>query len=53
MNTPNRLSVNRADKAAAKASGLPPLFYSIKRQFGDEKAETYLRQYRKAQERAA
>ena len=37
--------VNRADKAAAEMSGLPPMFYSIKRRFGDEAASDWLEKY--------
>lgn len=42
-----KLRINRADEAASKQSGLPALFYAIKRKFGDEIANLYLQSYRK------
>ena len=37
------LRINRADKIASKQSGLPSLFYTIKRCYGDDEASSYLR----------
>ena len=48
----SKLRINRADIAAAKQSGYPPLFYAIRRKFGDEIASLYLRQHETAQRRA-
>ena len=41
------LRINQADRMAAKQSGLPPLFYVIKRCYGDNEASSYLRAYKK------
>lgn len=49
--SPKKLRINRADRDAAKQSGLPPLFYAIKRKFGDEIAQLYLNSYQRAQNR--
>ncbi len=38
-----KLRINRVDTIAAKQSGLPPLFYAIKRCYGDDQASDYLR----------
>ena len=38
----HRNPVNRADRAAAEASGLPPCFYAIKRRDGDQAASDWL-----------
>ena len=38
-----KLRINRADQDAAAQSGFPPLFYAIKRKFGDRIANIYLR----------
>ena len=46
-----KLRINRADQAAAKQSGLPALFYAIKRKFGYDTAMIYLRLHQKAQAR--
>ena len=37
-----RNPVNRADRVAAEASGLPPYFYVIKRRDGDAAASNWL-----------
>lgn len=37
------LRINRVDITASKQSGLPPLFYAIKRCYGDDEALDYLR----------
>ena len=37
------LRINRTDRMAAKQSGLPSLFYTIKRCYGDDEALSYLR----------
>lgn len=37
------LGINRVDKIAAEQSGLPSLFYTIKRCYGDDEASSYLR----------
>ena len=51
---PNQpLRINRADQAAATQSGYPPIFYAIKRKFGDRIAKIYLRQYEAAQQRTS
>ena len=42
------LRINRADKAASDQSGLPPMFYAVKRCHGDQHASTYLEQYQRA-----
>ena len=47
----HKLRINRADIAAAKQSGYPPLFYTIKRKYGDETATLYLKKYHDAQRR--
>ena len=39
------LRINRADKIASKQSGLPSLFYTIKRCYRDDEASSYLRAY--------
>ena len=46
-----KLRINRADQDAAAQSGFPPLFYAIKRKFGDRIANIYLRHYEAAQQR--
>ena len=38
-----KLRINRVDTIAAKQSGLPPLFYTIKRCYGDSEASNYFR----------
>ena len=43
------LRINRVDTAAAKQSGLPVLFYTIKRCYGDDEASSYLRAYGNSQ----
>ena len=40
-----RNPVNRADRVAAEASGLPPYFYVIKRRDGDAAASNWLAIY--------
>ena len=47
-----KLRINRADQEAAAQSGYPPLFYAIKRKFGDRIANIYLRHYEAAQQRS-
>ena len=42
------LRINRADIMAAKQSGLPSLFYTIKRCYGDDEASSYLRAHQPA-----
>lgn len=37
------LRINRVDIIAAEQSGLPVLFYTIKRCYGDDEASNYLR----------
>ena len=37
------LRINQVDRMAAKQSGLPSLFYTIKRCYGDDEALSYLR----------
>lgn len=37
------LRINRVDAIAAEQSGLPSLFYTIKRCYGDDEASSYLR----------
>ncbi len=37
------LRINRVDIIAAQQSGLPALFYTIKRCYGDDEASSYLR----------
>ena len=44
----HRLHINRPDRIASEQSGLPSLFYTIKRCYGDEQASSYLRAYQKA-----
>ena len=46
-----KLRINRADREASKQTGYPPLFYTIKRTYGDERASAYLRQYQAVQKR--
>ena len=41
------LRINQVDRIAAKQSGLPTLFYTIKRCYGDNEASSYLRAYKK------
>ena len=38
-----KLRINRVDITASKQSGLPPLFYAVKRCYGDDEASNYLR----------
>ena len=40
------LRINRVDTIAAQQSGLPTLFYTIKRCYGDDQASNYLRAYK-------
>ena len=40
------LRINQADRMAAKQSGFPSLFYTIKRCYGDNEASNYLRTYK-------
>ena len=44
------LRINRVDIIASEQSGLPTLFYTIKRCYGDDQASGYLRRYEKAKE---
>ena len=44
------LRINRVDTIAAEQSGLPILFYTIKRCYGDDQASSYLRNYEKTKE---
>ena len=48
---PQKLRINQADQDAATQSGLPPLFYAIKRKFGCRIATLYLRKHQQAQRR--
>ena len=41
------LRINRVDTIAAQQSGLPALFYTIKRCYGDDEASNCLRDYEK------
>ena len=41
------LRINRVDTIAAQQSGLPTLFYTIKRCYGDDQASNYLHTYKK------
>ena len=45
------LRINRVDTIAAQQSGLLPLFYAIKRCYGDDQASSYLRAYKKTKDR--
>ena len=45
------LRINRTDRMAAKQSGLPSLFYTIKRCYGDEEASSYLRALNNTEDR--
>ncbi len=45
------LRINQVDRIAAKQSGLPTLFYTIKRCYGDNEASSYLRAYKKTKGR--
>ena len=47
----SKLRINRADIDAAKQTGYPPLFYAIRRKFGDEIASLYLRKHEASQNR--
>ncbi len=40
------LRINQVDRIAAKQSGLPSLFYTIKRCYGDNEASSYLHTYK-------
>ena len=40
------LRINQVDRIAAKQSGLPTLFYTIKRCYGDNEASNYLHTYK-------
>ena len=42
------LRINQVDRIAAKQSGLPTLFYTIKRCYGDNEASNYLHTYKNA-----
>lgn len=44
------LRVSRVDTIAAQQSGLPALFYTVKRCYGDDEASSYLRDYKKTEE---
>ena len=44
----HRLRINRSDQAASRQSGLPSLFYTIKRCYGDAQASTYLAKYQRS-----
>lgn len=44
------LRVSRVDTIAAQQSGLPALFYTVKRCYGDDEASSYLRDYKKTKE---
>ena len=46
-----RFRTNRADRAAAQVTGYPPLFYAIKRVYGDDHASWYLQKVHEAQAR--
>lgn len=45
------LRINRVDIIAAQQSGLPALFYTIKRCYGGDEASSYLRTYKKTKGR--
>ncbi|RKU11970.1 hypothetical protein C6502_06970 [Candidatus Poribacteria bacterium] len=45
------LRINRVDIIAAEQSGLPALFYTIKRCYGGDEASNYLRAYKKTKGR--
>lgn len=45
------LRMNRVDRIAAQQSGLPTLFYTIKRCYGDNEASSYLRAYKETKGR--
>ena len=45
------LRINRVDIIAAQQSGLPALFYTIKRCYGGDEASNYLRAYKKTKGR--
>ena len=47
----SNLRINRVDTIAAEQSGLPTLFYTIKRCYGDDRASSYLRTYKKTKGR--
>ncbi len=45
------LRINRVDIIASEQSGLPTLFYTIKRCYGDDQASSYLHAYKKTKGR--